>query len=110
MSNILKVESQGIKFNVRILREGDKYGLNHCLTHETSKPLVEFYDTRYPHTEFGQFVTRYNMDTLLNMPSNVGLDLAGDVSDWKINASAMNEVVSWLFVENNKDNSKKMKM
>ena len=44
------------KFNVRIVRAGDRYGRDNCLTHDKDEPLVEFYDSRYPHTEYGQFV------------------------------------------------------
>lgn len=104
--SIITVESRGLKFNVRIVQQGDKYGLNNCLTHEQKEPLVEFYDTRYPHTEFGQFVSRYNMSTLLERPSNVGLDLYGGVPDWKIDTEAMKEVTNWLDSENKKLNKK----
>ena len=44
---------------VRIVEKGDKYGLKDGLTHEGDEPLVEFYDTRYEHTNLGQFVSRY---------------------------------------------------
>ncbi len=108
MSALLSVESRGIKFNVRIVNEGDNYGLNNCLTHEQKEPLVEFYDARYPHTEFGQFVSRYNMNTLINRDKNYGLDLDGGVPDWKIELSAMTEVLQWLDIENK--SSKKLKM
>ena len=53
------------KFNVRVVNKGDKYGRDFVLTHEEEKPLVEFYDSRYPHTEFGQFITRYYVATIL---------------------------------------------
>lgn len=109
MSNLLSVESRGIKFNVRIVQEGDNYGLNNCLTHEQKEPLVEFYDSRYPHTEFGQFVSRYNMNTLLQRNANVGLDLDGGIADWKIDAKGMEDVTQWLKNENQKV-VKKLKM
>jgi hypothetical protein len=53
------------KFNVRVVNKGDKFGRDFCLTHDSEKPMVEFYDARYPHTEFGQFVSRYNVETIL---------------------------------------------
>jgi hypothetical protein len=53
------------KFNVRVVNKGDKYGRDFVLTHKEDKPLVEFYDSRYPHTEFGQFVSRYYVETIL---------------------------------------------
>lgn len=107
--SLLNVESRGIKFNVRLVHQGDKYGLNNCLTHEQKEPLVEFYDTRYPHTEFGQFVTRYNMSTLLERTAHVGLDLDGGIPDWKIDVEGMAKVTSWLESENQKL-GKKLKM
>lgn len=107
--SLLNVESRGIKFNVRLVQQGDKYGLNNCLTHEQKEPLVEFYDTRYPHTEFGQFVSRYNMSTLLERTANVGLNLDGGIPDWSIDAKGMEQVTSWLESENKKL-SKKLKM
>jgi hypothetical protein len=107
--SLMNVESRGIKFNVRIVQQGDKYGLNNCLTHEQKEPLVEFYDTRYPHTEFGQFVSRYNMTTLLSRKLDIGLDLDGGIPDWKIDAESMNKVTSWL-TEENKKLHKKLKM
>jgi hypothetical protein len=107
--SLLTVESKGIKFNVRIVQQGDNYGLNNCLTHEGKSPLVEFYDTRYPHTEFGQFISRYNIETLLAIEPNGGLNLYGGVPDWKIDAQTMNKITSWLESENKKL-TKKLKM
>lgn len=109
MSQTLEIKSRGIPFNVRIVQQGDNYGLNNCLTHESKEPLVEFYDQRYPHTEFGQFVSRYNITTLLKRENNLGLDLDGGIPDWKIDAKEMNDVITWLSAENNKLN-KKLKM
>ena len=34
----------GIRWCVRIVFEGDGYGLNHCLTHDETEPMIEFYD------------------------------------------------------------------
>lgn len=109
MSDILEVESKGIKFNVRIVREGDTYGLANCLTHQQKESLVEFYDTRYPHTEYGQFVNRYYIDTILNIKPNVGLNLDFGVPAWQINGAAMNEVVAWLALENTAKNTNSTK-
>jgi hypothetical protein len=88
------------KFNVRIVNKGDKYGLNNCLTHEGDKPLVEFYDTRYPHTEFGQFVSRYYVETILGDdgygPKDGGLNLHGGVPEWTVSAKDMDTVRTFL--------------
>jgi hypothetical protein len=88
------------KFNVRVVNKGDKYGLNFCLTHDGDKPLVEFYDVRYPHTEFGQFVSRYYVETILsdkgNGPKNSGLNLHGGVPEWTVSERHMDIVRAYL--------------
>jgi hypothetical protein len=88
------------KFNVRIVNKGDKYGLDNCLTHEGDKPLVEFYDTRYLHTEFGQFVSRYYVETILSDdgygPKDCGLILHGGVPEWTLSAKDMDTVRNFL--------------
>ena len=87
------------KFNVRIVRMGDKYGRNYCLTHGEDKPLVEFYDSRYPHTEYGQFVSRYYVCTLLETSEghgNRGLCLDGGVPSWTVSAEDMDTVREYL--------------
>ncbi len=60
---------------------------------------MEFYDSRYPHTEHGQFVSRYYASTLLERVKDVGLDLYGGHNDWKIDAEEMNIVLDWIRVE-----------
>ena len=79
---------------VRLVEEGGKYGLNGILTHDEADPLVEFFDTRYEHTDLGQFVTRYYSSTLLK--SEGGLNLDGRISDWSVGESCMNRVRDWL--------------
>lgn len=92
MSIVFKAD----KFNVRIVTRGEKFGLNFALTHEGIMPLVEFYDSRYPHTEYGQFVSRYYLDTILNRDRRYGLTLDGGIEDWTVPAQAMNEVIDTL--------------
>lgn len=88
------------KFNVRVVTKGEKYGLNFCLTHNGDKPLVEFYDARYPHTEFGQFVSRYYVSTILGTDgygsAEGGLSLDGGVPEWTVSAYDMETVRSFL--------------
>ena len=88
------------KFNVRIVNKGDKYGRDFCLTHTEDKPLVEFYDARYPHTEFGQFVSRYYVETILGDDGYGskagGLSLYGGISEWSVSARDMETVRSLL--------------
>lgn len=93
MRNLGK-NANGIPFNSRIVRKGEKYGLNFCLTHEESEPLVEFYDARFDHTKFGQFVSRYYVTTLTGEcewshgdSRKTGICLDGGVPDWFVDAN-----------------------
>ena len=89
------------KFNVRVVNKGDKFGRDFCLTHESDKPMVEFYDSRYPHTEFGQFVSRYYVETILGTDKwgrgEGGLILDGGNRDqWTVSERHMDIVRSFL--------------
>ena len=79
---------------VRIVEQGDKYGLKDGLTHEGDEPLVEFYDTRYEHTDLGQFVTRYFLGSLTE--GEGGLYLDGCEPEWTIHRPCMNRIRDWL--------------
>lgn len=82
-------------FNLRIVNTGDKYGLNDCLTNNKA-PMVEFYDSRHPHTAFGQFVTRYYVETLLDSYYPHGLCLDGGVPAWSVSAEGMQQVIEFI--------------
>ena len=89
------------KFNVRVDNNGDKYGRDFCLTHNKDNPLVEFYDARYPHTDFGQFVSRYYVSTILGTDgygrAEGGLCLdGGNANEWTVSAEDMATVRSFL--------------
>jgi hypothetical protein len=60
---------------------------NVVLNTTEGKEVVEFYDVRFPHCEFGQFVSCYYAETLLGCRS--GLDLDGGITDWKVSAEGM---------------------
>lgn len=86
-------------FNVRILRKGEKYGLEDCLTHEGNRPLVEFYDYRHRNDadwKRGQFVSSYYADTLLEHDPNFGLALYGASPAWTVSAESMREILEWI--------------
>lgn len=84
-------------FNVRIVREGDRYGFNDCLVHDQAEPLVEFYDAKADSAfgPRGQFVSRYLLSTLWRCPSD-GLQLEGGVPALKISENGMKEVRIYL--------------
>ena len=94
----MKITNQdGTTFETKIIHTGDKYGRNDCLTND-GETMIEFYDTRYD-----QFVTRYNVTTLLGTDGwggdgtyPYGLDMDGHVPAWKLSADNMTNVISLL--------------
>jgi hypothetical protein len=109
----------GRSFNVRVVRKGDTYGLNDCLTYGSEagpkdpassirrmadasaargEVLVEFYDATYAnHPGFGprgQFVARYYLSTL-KAPSRGGLCLQGGIPEWVISGRNLTEAVAY---------------
>jgi len=119
----------GIKWCVRAVMPGGLYGLNHCLTYDENKtdPLIEFYDMdsmaakqmrqsdnkteSYLAEEYGQFVSRYYLSTLLkdrnidavNLDNGgkmigecPGINLDGGVDRWEVSGQFVNEALSEL--------------
>jgi len=97
-------------WNVKILEQGDAYGLDNCLTHDGVEPLVEFYDGRYIENFgiLGQFVSRYYVETILE-GNNTGLNLDGGVESWSIGYEGMKEVRDFLKHEYNQFNNPELK-
>ena len=106
---MIVTNSEGNTFEVRILRNGDKYGRANCLTwgeekYSTGGDGVEFYDTHNSEdASLWQMVSRYYIDTLLNdystrapIPENEGLDLHGGVPKWSIDGNTMAKVRQYL--------------
>jgi hypothetical protein len=102
------VAKNGVPFRARIVRQGDTYGLDHCLTHDKADPMIEFYDARYAsvlseHTisvaqgfaPEGQFVSRYYLSTFL-AHGNSGLCLDGGVDDWTLDAATVGAFRNWV--------------
>ena len=102
--------SAGVRFTVRIVRPGDRYGRfdvnaeKFVLVHGESPgiiagcisswPMIELYDTRHRHTPFGQFVTRYYASTLAERADEyVSLMLDGGSSDWFIDGAGLQRVL-----------------
>lgn len=81
---------------LRLLFAGDTYGANDALT-VTGEPLVEVFDTRFPHTDLGQFVSRYYASTLLESNNEMqGLNLCGGVPSWHLSGPGFAVVREWL--------------
>lgn len=80
----------------RIVTHMEKYGLDFCLRHDKLEPLVEFYDTRFPHhTIYGQFVSRYNVSTFLGHAGGLCLD-GGNRDIWSLSEESVEDTKAWL--------------
>ena len=82
------------KFNVRIVRAGDRYGRDNCLTYDKDEPLVEFYIGDY-------FVSRYYVATILGTDGygsgEGGLILdGGDIERTTVKTKDMDTVRKYL--------------
>lgn len=90
----------GREFTARIVRKGDRYGRDFCLTHDDDEPMVEFYDATYADDErfdrgLGQFVSRYQADTFMNHGAT-GCRLDCGIDVWTIDNQAGSHVYYWL--------------
>ena len=86
-------------FHVRIVRTGDRYGLSMMQVHTERTPLVEFYDAEGDAFQFGplgQFVSSYNMETLVARHRGVGLCLDGGIPEWSVDAGIMDQILDWV--------------
>lgn len=93
MKALITVPGVAGNFNVRVVKKGDKYGRDLCLTN-TGETLVEFYDARYDFTPLGQFVSRYYLSTLMSpdVYPNSGLSLDLGIPNWTVTAEGMRQV------------------
>jgi len=68
------------------------------VTHDPAVGQVAFYDTRYPHTDHGQFISRYNTSAFLppSRAEHYGLALNGVEREWTISNTTYRAVVGWL--------------
>lgn len=99
----------GRMYMTRVVMRGDCYGLNDCLTHEESDPLVEFYLQKKPgmsrkklrgiHGERGFFTSRYYLSTLCDtIPyprGDRGIHLEGGDLESTIDGWKLSSIVSW---------------
>lgn len=96
--NLYFIENnKGKQFAVKLLANGDRYGLDKCLTWDKDAFGVEFYDVTYAgdgFDEVGQFVSRYYASTILEAEG--GLCLNGEIPDWNIDGYSMDKVRLWM--------------
>lgn len=94
------INDGGRPWVVRLVFSGMAYGLDFKLTHDKEKPLVEFYDARFEHTPYGQFVSRYYAETLLEGYEKGrtagGICLEGSVPEWNVSGGALGRVLDWV--------------
>jgi hypothetical protein len=85
------VASNGVPFRV-------VYGFRPYLDGLRSHtPVVAFYDRRNKgHTGFGQFVSDYYRETLLDRDDRYALCLYGSVEEWCVDPRTMETIHSWL--------------
>lgn len=87
--------STRVTWLVRLVLEGQSYGRG--LVHDKAEPMVEFFDTRYPMTDLGQFVSRYYLSTFLQACEDPGVFCLDTGSpDWSLSAKALTDVYAWL--------------
>lgn len=59
--------------------------------------VVSFYDRRYDHTEYGQFVSDYRPDDLYNFCQNkFNLNLYSGVDSWQVDRDNLMIIGLWL--------------
>jgi hypothetical protein len=90
-------EENGKRFNVRLLNQGDKYGLDYSLTHMEDMPLVEFYDADQSTEKFGplgQFVSRYYLKDILQHTGGLSLNLG--IPEWYITDHNFTKVLEYV--------------
>jgi len=102
----------GRTFAVRLVEEGDAYGLDGCLTHrEKLQPMVEFYDRSYVFPDrltglLGQFVSRYHLATLAydrgrSRGDNLCLD-GGNAAVWTVEGESLAKALDAMIAAHTK--------
>lgn len=109
--SMLRIETEkGKVLNVRRVQNGDKYGLNDCLTYESGPrygDIIEFYDSEHATdtNERGYFISRYYSDTLLKSGGDSGtqgLCLEGSAPEYNVDAASMRKVIDWIKADGGK--------
>lgn len=82
-------------WEIRIIRQGEAYGLNDKLTHDSALPLVEFFSYEKGKEDKYFFVSRYYVETLLNSNAH-GIQLDGRAPAFTLHEQAYADVLTWL--------------
>ncbi|MBU3173311.1 hypothetical protein [Clostridium estertheticum] len=90
------------QFAVRVISKGDKWGRNRSLTFDNDTKVIEFYDVTYAGTseyydELGQFVTSYNLSTIMEIDNyNRALSLIDYEKVWSIDGCNIYQIQEWI--------------
>ena len=85
-------KSTNTSWMARIVKQGDKYGSNKCITHDKPASMVEFYDTSIRE----QLVSRYYVGTFLGIDDGAGLVLDDGYPEWSLDKNSVDSVKDWL--------------
>ena len=97
----------GRAFNVRLVRQGERYGLDGCLTLDRVDPLIEWYDATYEAVPgvgpWGQYVASYCYSTLTGQDGwshndyrngSRGLNLDINEPLWRVTAANVRDALA----------------
>jgi len=84
----------GVPMRCRLVARGARFGREHCFTNDSPIPTLEFYDRRFDHTAYGQFISSYFLTTFLD--GTAGINLHGGTLGWQIGADDKREIIEWL--------------
>lgn len=84
---------KGRTFFVRVVKLGEKWGRNDCLTHDHVDPLIEFYDPSESNQR-DYFICNYYADTLAEHTDGVGLALFGGSPEFDIDSATLAPVIA----------------
>jgi hypothetical protein len=91
----------GRVFALRVVNQGDAWGVNGRSTHVEAAPMVEFYDTTYAGDiddtfsgDLGHFVSRYYLSTLMDTDPTRNLSLDGGIPVWTVTADSLAQALA----------------